>query len=145
MKSLKILSNLADKFERKLALGQVSVSQTGTTELFFGSESNMMKFGEVLRSPKSTVFKVLNDCYNRSGKTCSFDLKINAEPGKGAAWVLTVEPANIKSMVMSALDSEFRKIMNKSMSEQLQAAVNGAKAGGGSGSLDVGSLSLSAD
>lgn len=145
MKYLDKLNKLADKFERKLvkeAQLKPEVSQSGTTELFFGTETNQVNFSNKVMKVNGPVFKVLNDFYAKTEKPCSFDLKMTAEPKKGASWNLTVNPATLKQAVYNALDAEYKAMMKVSMADRQKTADAQAKAGGGSGSLAVAALAL---
>lgn len=144
MKSLDKLNKLADRFENKLnKIAQESTQeQTGTVELFFDSDTNMMAYGDAIRNQEGPVFKILMDYATKSGKSCSFDLKVSAEPNQKAGWVLAVNPSSLKPAVASALDKEFRKIMKVGMADRVKVATEGVKKGSGNGTLDVGSIAL---
>lgn len=140
--SFKKIAELADKFEMKLVLGQAQVSQAGTTELFFDSESNQMKFSTAAKDQSGPVAKILLDYFSKSEKPCGFSLKAVAESGTGASWDLTVTPTSLMPKISSALDSVFKSVMGESMALRLAKAKAGAKTGGGSGSLQITGLDL---
>lgn len=54
MKSLQRIIKLAALFERKIAQ-EVSTSQSGTTELFFGTEDKQRAFASAIQDPKGSV------------------------------------------------------------------------------------------
>jgi hypothetical protein len=145
MKSIKKLSDLADKFESKLAkYGQAPiVSQQGTTELFFGDEGKQRAFHAAVQN--GALAKFLTDTATKTQKTAGFDLKATAEPQKGASWLLSTNPPTLKGTISKLLDNEFKKIVGKSMAEQMQAANAAAKGGAGSGTLDITSFSADMD
>lgn len=134
---------LAVKFETSVKKYAQTVSQTGTTELFFGSESTQLAFAKVINDQNSSVGKVLSAYYEKYQKPCSFSLKVKADPGKGAAWELEVSPESLKPSVLVAANIEFKKLMNVSMTDKQKNADASAKSGGGSGVLDIGSLDFS--
>lgn len=145
MKYLDRVLKLADKFENKLKkYAQVhQQEQKGTTELFFGSSQQQQQFANIIQDTNGPIAKFLLNYSAKSGQPASFSLKVNAEPGKGAAWILTVSPANLKSTVQSMIDQEFKKLTSQSMHDRLNAATTAAKSGGGSGGpLNVGSLDI---
>lgn len=144
MKFLDKINKLADQFEYKLQKIGQSFTQAGTTQLFFDSEDNQIKFAAALQNPKGPIFKVLNDYYTKTQTACSIDLKMNANPGNGASWQLTVNPPDIKSKIIPLLDAEYRKIMNTSMLDRQKMADNKSKQEqAGTGVQDVGSIELS--
>lgn len=144
MNSLDKLNKLADMFENKLyKFAQESTQeQVGTVELFFDSDTNMNSFGDAIRNQEGPVFKILMDYATKNGKSCSFDLKVSAEPNQKAGWLLTVNPASLKPAITSALDKEFRKIMKTGMADRVKIASEGVKKGLGNGTLDIGSIAL---
>lgn len=138
---------LASKFEYKLAKyaqDKPVVSQTGTVELFFDTEAKQSAFNNAIQDPNGAPYKVLLNAYNKSNgqAAASFNLKVKAEPGKGANWILDVQPANLRPTISAALDSVYQKVVGGTMAARLATANAGAKAGSGSGILDVGSLEL---
>ena len=139
MKSLRKLSDLADKFEAKLAkYGQApAVSQQGTTELFFGDVNKQRAFAIATSKGTAKVAKFLLDAATKSQKTTSFDLKAIADPKKGASWVVNVNPSSLQSSVIKLLDDEFKKVTGKSMTEAQAIADKAAKIGHGSGTLNI--------
>lgn len=147
MNSLKKLSELADRFEQKLnKIAQVSVTdQPSTTTLFFGEGNDQQKFSSMVQDPTGPIAKFLTDAATKSQKSTSFDLKINAEPKKGASWILTVMPSSLRSSVAKLLDVEFQKLRRNSMSAQVSLADKSAKAGGGTGTNSVASLNIDMD
>ncbi len=147
MKSLKKLTELAAKFEHKLSKTAQApiVSQTGTTELFFGDEGKQRAFSAAISGQGGTVGKFLINAATKTQKTAGFDLKATAEPGKGANWVLSTTPPSLRGAVSTLLDAEFKKLMGKSMADQQKAAMAGTKSGGGSGTIEVGSFSADMD
>jgi len=125
MKFVEKYAELSDRFAIKYAQ-DISVSQSGTTELFFTNDGNQRAFASaaqkaVMNSPKAMVF----------------DLKASAEPNKGAKWILTPPSAQT---IFPILDAEFKKVMGKGMREQQVIADKAAKGGAGSGTLDIASL-----
>jgi hypothetical protein len=144
MKSLDKLNKLADRFENKLykIAQESSQEQVGTVELFFDSDTNMIAFGDTIRRPEGPIFKILNDYAMKTGKSCSFDLKVSAEPNQKASWILAVQPSSLKATIASTIDKEFRKIMGVGMVDRQKVADAGVKKGSGNGTLDVGSLAL---
>jgi hypothetical protein len=145
MKFSKKLAEVADKIELKLSKQGQSpiVSQTGTTELFFGDGSKQQAFNSAIQT--GSIARFLTDIATKTQKTSSFELKISAEPKKGAAWILRVTPPTLQGAVSKLLDAEFRKITGKGMADAQKFADASAKAGGGSGTLDVGSFSADID
>lgn len=129
------LIELANKFAQK-------IEQSGTTELFFGTPSQQEQFAKTIQLSNGPIAKFLFDYSVKTGQPASFSLKINAEPGKGAAWLLNVTPNSLSGAVRKMIDQEFKKMMNQSMLERLNSATVAAKAGSGSGSLEVGSLDV---
>jgi hypothetical protein len=146
MKYFTKISELADKFEKKVAQAEApTTSQTGTTELFFDNENNQKAFNAAVQNPNSAVYKAMMAWYMKNQKPCGFNLKATANAGAGASWDLTVTPDSIKAGVMTGLDLEFQKLMKEKMAARLAKANAGAKAGGGSGTLDICSLDFSAE
>ena|SRR5258708_5180935 len=145
MSHLTRLFKTADKFQQKyLKYGQsATISQIGTTELFFGDEGKQRMFNSAIQG--GIVAKFLTDIATKNQKTTSFDLKASAQPKKGASWILKVVPPNLQNTLLNLLNTEFRKITGKSMAEAQKFADIGAKASGGSGTLDIGSLSVEID
>lgn len=139
---LQKLASLARTFTQKL--GQ-QISQSGTTELFFGSGDKQQAFATAIQNPQGAVYKTLLNIFNKMGgkATVSFNLKVEAQGGKGARWILTSTPPTVAKFITPLLDQEFQRVTGTSMQGQLKAAIQGAKAGGGAGALDVGSLELS--
>jgi len=147
MKSLYKISQLADKFERKISLAQQSET-LGITTLFFGdSPEKQQAFNTAIQDPKGPVYKVLADFYAKNEKPASFNLKVSIAPGKGAGWVLTVSPDILKPAISAALDAVFKRIVGGSMATIAAAAsakVKNLPASSGGQTLDdVGSLELS--
>lgn len=143
MKYLDKLNKLAAKFEIKYAQ-EYNQTQNGTTELFFGSTDNQQKFATTVQSPEGAVAKTLVSYSVKSNQPAGFSLKISAEPNKGASWLLSVTPNSLTQSVNNLLNQEFKKIMNQNMSEKLASANLAAKAGNGSGLLNVASLDIEA-
>jgi|SRR5579859_3372670 len=135
------LYRVAEKFEQKLSkISQTPiVTQNGTTELFFENERNQRAFNSAIQS--GPLAKFLTDVATKTQKTAGFDLKVKADPGKGAAWLLSVVPTSLQGNVSKLLDAEFRKITGKGMSEVQKNADVAAKGGAGSGTLPIGSFS----
>ena len=135
VKQQKIISKLAEAPQ---------VSQAGTTELFFSDESKQRAFASAIQQENGLVYKVLLSAFNKTGGNApvSFDLKIEATPQGGAKWILTTNPEAIKAAVVNALNTEYLKIMGVSMPMRLKDAAAKAKAGSGSGILDIGKLEL---
>jgi hypothetical protein len=144
MSYLKKLSDLADRFEHTLNKYGQEVSQSGTTELFFGDSGKQQAFATAIQDQGGAVYKALLAAFNKGGGNTlvSFDLKANAEPGQGASWILTVQPSGLKPVVLTALNSIYQGMLGKSMAAVQQAANASAKAGGGSGTNNVGALEL---
>lgn len=149
MNSVNKLLKLAARFESKLhkqAQDSPQVSQSGTTELFFGDEGKQRAFAAAIQDPNGPVYKVLAALFTKLQAPVSFDLKMMANPGQGAKWILTVQPPSALNTVKAALDHEFKtKVDPIGFTAREQAANNKAKAGAGSGpnTLDVGALDLS--
>jgi len=142
MDYIKKIDRLADIFAIKYAQ-DMSVAQNGTTELFFGNESNQRAFNAAAQGGQ--LAKFITGVAAKTQKTASFDLKASAEPNKGANWALTTVPATIKGAVFKFLDEEFKKIVGKSMTERQVEADKAAKGGAGSGVLEIASLSADMD
>jgi hypothetical protein len=70
---------------------------------------------------------------------------MNATPHKGAAWILQVVPPTLQGTIYKLLDTDFTKIVGQSMVGAQKLADAGAKAGKGSGTLQVGSFSADVD
>lgn len=140
------MSELANRFEHKLnRYAQApEVSQAGTTQLFFDDEGKQKAFAAAIQDPNGSVYKVLLAAFNKSGgnATASFDLKMNADPSKGAQWILVVQPPALKATVATALDAVYQKIVGTSMEAKRKLADAKAKTGAGSGLADVGMLEL---
>jgi hypothetical protein len=129
------LIELANKFAQK-------IEQNGTTELFFGSPAQQEQFAKTIQLANGPIAQFLFNYSSKTGQPASFSLKVNADPGKGAAWILDVSPTSLATPVRRMIDQEFRKMMNQSMLDRLNSAIIAAKAGSGSGSLNVGSLDV---
>lgn len=154
MKSYEMLNKLADKFEKKLAkYGQdsVTVSQSGTTELFFGDEAKQLAFVKALGEltvqgdkvvGTGPVAQVLANYRNKTEQAAKFSMDVSAESGKGAAININVEPASLKPSITAALDSLFQKFTGKKMSQVLALADQKAKQGSGSGTNHVQDLDV---
>lgn len=137
------LTKFAKKLELKLKLAQnkPTISQLGTTELFFNNENNQLAFNKAIQDTSGPIYKFLVDTFNKlKGTSCSFNLSVEANPKIGAKWILVTQPANIKSNIYTLLDQEFKKIMNTSMLEKEKQATIAAKTGAGSGLLKIGEL-----
>jgi hypothetical protein len=117
-------------------------TQRGTTELFFDTEANQIAFAAAIQSPKGAPAKILLNCFHKTNKACSFKLRITADPKKGARWILTASPNSVLPLLSQALNVEYMRIMKMGMGERAKMADKEAKAGSGSGSLDVGSQSV---
>lgn len=144
MKYIDKLIALADKLEHKLAQ-QPIVLQNGTTELFFGDDGKQRSFSQAVSGANGGVGKFLVDYAAKTQKTASFDLKANAEPQKGATWILSTNPSSLKAQIAGLLNADFKAIVGASMSDKAKEADAKAKAGGGSGTLDVASFSADMD
>lgn len=147
MKSLDKIYALADKFEAKLKrYGQTAqITQEGTTELFFGDEIKQRTFANAIQNSDpnaNPVMKILNATYAKTQAPCSFDLKVTAEAGKGATFVLTTTPPSIKPSILAALNGLFKSVVGVDMAAAQANANKKAKAGSGSGTLAVGSIDL---
>lgn len=138
--SLKGLYALADQFEIKLAQ-QLATSQSGTTELFFDNEEKQRAFNQAISDPNGPVGKFLIALATKTQKTASFDLKVNAEPGKGAIWILNVTPHSSIVQVDKLLNAEFGRIVGGTMAARTALANQKTREGAGSGQLDIGSFS----
>ena len=138
------MSELANRFEHKLYRYAQTQVQEGTTELFFDDGGKQKVFAAAIQDPNGSVYKVLLAAFNKGGgnATASFDLKMNADPSKGAQWVLVVQPPALKATVASALDTVYQKIVGTTMEARRKLADAKAKAGSGSGLADVGMLEL---
>lgn len=147
MKFVNQIINLANKFESKLLKeaqdDALVISQLGTTELFFDNEDNQKSFNKAIQS--GNLAKYLTEVATKTQKTAGFDLKIQANPKKGAAWMLTVNPPSLAGPVSKLLDNEFHKIVGKGMVDAQKSADFAAKSGNGSGILDVGSFTADMD
>jgi hypothetical protein len=139
MNNFNRIKKLANNFRTKVA---IEMSQTGTTELFFDNVENQRKFSNSLQNPSGALATFLTKSYEKLNKPISFSLKIDSQPKTGASWLLTVNPPSLTGQVKQLVDLEFKRLMNQTMQERLSSAVSGAKAGGGSGRLDVASLDL---
>jgi hypothetical protein len=142
MKYVNIITKLADIFEEKLLKQSQEITQTGTTELFFDDDQKQIAYGNSIRNEKGPVFKILNNYAMTTGNECSLDVKIIAEPNKGASWNIYVNPVSLKSKIEPILDAEFRKIMHTSMLAKQKQADVAAKQGAGSGELNVADIIL---
>lgn len=173
MESYRKLLKLAGRFESKLSkISQdqqqdtgIKTEQMGTTELFFGNDENQKKFGQLIMTQNvkdekgqpikdkkgneqnRPVYKALEDYYYKNnGVACSFDLKIKAEPGKGASWILTVEPEQLKPAIKAALDKELLAFpaVKMTMDQKAKIADALAKKGAGTGpeEFKVGNIEL---
>lgn len=141
MKSLKKMAELADKFERKLNKQAQEVSQANTSDLFFGGDNQMLTFAALIKDPTKPVGKFIFDWVGKNEKTAAFQLDASADPATGARWMLTVIPESLKNQVYTLLDNEYKKMFKKSMADVQKDADVKAKAGGGSGKIQVGGLS----
>lgn len=144
MKYTNKLIALASKLENKLAQ-QPIVSQSGTTELFFGDDGKQRSFSQAVSGAGGAVGKFLVGYATKTQKTASFDLKASAEPHKGATWILSTNPPSLKAQVGGLLNADFKAQMGASMADKAKEADAKAKAGGGSGTLDVASFSADMD
>jgi hypothetical protein len=131
---------IADKLEQKwLKQGQaLAVSQLGTTELFFGNVANQQSFNTAIQS--GAIAKFLTDLAVKTQKTAGFELQAKADPQVGAGWILQATPPSQKNAVYKLLDAELRKIVGKGTEEVQKSADASAKAGSGSGTINVGSF-----
>lgn len=148
MKSVEKLNKLADKVEAKLSKYGQDAPQTqeqpSTTTLFFGEGNAQQQFAAAVQSG-SPLEKFLTDLATKTQKSTAFDLKITANPKKGAAWLLSVTPPAAKGQVSKLLDVEYQKLMKTTMAAAQAAADQKAKAGGGTGTNNVASLNLDMD
>jgi hypothetical protein len=143
MKSLNRLFFLAAQFDQKLQKYSQEVAQSGTTELFFDNEDKQRAFASAIQDQSGPVGKVLLAIFNKTQAAVSFDLKATATPGQSASWNLTVNPPTARVPVQVALDKVFQSIVGGGMSVRQQTANAKAKAGSGSGVLNIGLLDLS--
>lgn len=124
------------ELKMKLAQNAPTVSQSGTTELFFDNETNQRAFNAAIQNPSGSIYKILLDQYNKSkGQECSFDLSMEANPKVGAKWIFNVNPQTLKNSLWVALDKEFKAIVGVGMIEKQKKADVAAKAGSGSRSF----------
>ncbi len=145
MNSINRLLKLASDFElklRKKAQDAPQVAQSGTTELFFDTEDKQRAFAAAIQDPNGPVYKVLAALFAKIQAAVSFDLKASAEPGQSAKWILVVQPSTATAQVNAALNQVFGRIVGGNMAARQQAANVKAKAGSGSGTLDIGALDL---
>jgi hypothetical protein len=155
MKSFERLNKLADKFEIKLEKhagnGDVQMEQSGTTELFFGSADTQQAFAKAIGElgvqgnkvvGTGPVAKILADFRNKTEQAASFSMDITAEPNKGAAFKIDVNPPSLKAPIMNALSGLYNSIVKKPMSSVQKEADQKAKSGGGSGTNHVQDLSV---
>ena len=140
MKAFDNILKLANKFQKKYAEEKPIVSQEGTTELFFGNESNQRTFAAKAQDPNGPVYKLLLQYYNKSQKPCSFFLKVNATPNVSANWIFATNPTLLNKAIWGALNGIFQSIMKESMESRQQKANSKAKLGSGSGELQIAEL-----
>lgn len=145
------ISELADKFERKLAQ-QIQSSQWDTSSLFFKkdgqsdqqAEANQRNFAALAQKENGPVYKILSDYWQKnSTQPVSFTATIAANPGKGAMFNVIAHPAALKSQIVLALDQIFQSIMGQSISSRQTFADSKAKNdSAGSGNLPLAELIL---
>lgn len=130
MKFIERYAELSDRFAVKYAQ-DISVSQSGTTELFFTNEGNQRAFASAAAHAVNSIEVPI-----------PFVLTATAEPNVGAHWSLITTPNDSKTngKVWSIIDNEFMKIMKRSMKQQASVADKSAKSGGGSGTLQIANL-----
>ena len=133
------INKMANKFILKYGQ-ELSVAQAGTSELFFGTEEKQRAFGQAIMDPNGEIGKFLMAYATKSQKTASFDLKATAEPGSHAGWLLQTVPHSLMGQIDHLLNIEFDKIVGGTLSAKAAEANDKAKSGGGSGTLNIGSL-----
>jgi len=119
-----------------------TISQEGTTELFFNNQETQNRFAKEIQSADSSVAKILNNCFSKTEKPCGFSLKVSAEPNVGANFILSVTPTSLTTAIRNALDVQYKTIVGSSINDKLKMANEKAKLGSGSGTLEIASLNL---
>lgn len=138
------IHNLLHRFEDLIfKQAQLRSKQQGTTELFFDNADNQAQFNAIIQNLNKAPGKVLTSYWSHQQKPVSFKLSINAEPGKGARWVLSVSPPSLSAAVANGLNAEYSKLMHQTMPERMRLADKNAKDGAGTGILEIGSLEFS--
>ena len=138
MKLLDRMIKLAAKIEKRAQ----EISQSGTTELFFGSESKQREFAAAVQSQSGSFFKILSAYYAKSQQPCSMNISVSANPGKGATFDIVTNPPALATSLRSAVDNVFKSTVGSSIGDKLKAANAGVAKGSGSGKLEIASLVL---
>jgi len=110
------------------------VSQTGTTELFFGDDSAQKSFTNFLNSfaPFMSVLDEMKD----AGLSGNVNIQFIAEPGKGAK-VDTDAQGKFKSKVLATIAKGYSSFIKKNLDQVRASADAAAKKGSGSGLIPI--------
>lgn len=137
--------NLVDKMIRlaeKIEKRAQEVSQTGTTELFFGSESKQKEFAAAIQSQSGSCFKVLSNYYAKFQKPCSLNISVSAAPGKGATFDIETNPPTLANTLRASVDATLKSVVGVGLGDKIKAANAGALKGAGSGKLEIANITL---
>jgi hypothetical protein len=135
MKSIDKLNKLAREFEDKLityaqTAPQPVANQLDTETLFFGLGYDKNAFIDNVKKSgaNGSIFSYLQSIWQKTQKTVSYNLQVNAIPGKGAAWILTTTPPTMKAGLSKLLNDEFSKVFQTTMEARAVEANAKAKA-----------------
>jgi hypothetical protein len=138
MNSVDKLFKLADRFARKISLGQHEQQQAmEAPDFFFGKGYNLNTFLESLGKLSVQGDKAVGDkslaalmaaYFNKTGDSVSVNVSVEVKPGVSARWVTQISPPGFTQQAMGELNKQFQTVTGKSWVQGQADANTQAKA-----------------
>lgn len=141
MGSVDKLFKLADRFARKISLGQGTAPDTSqameAADFFFGKGYSLKTFqdslgqlsvsGDKAGGDKSLALLMAN-FFNKTQQNVNVTVSVEVKPGVGARWVTQITPPAFTQTAMAELNKQFQAVTNKSWTQAQNDANAAAKA-----------------
>jgi hypothetical protein len=136
MSSVDKLFKLADRFARKISLGQETEQAMEAPDFFFGKGYNLNTFLDSLGKLSVEGNKAVGDkslavlmanYFNKTQDNVSVNVSVDVKPGASARWIVQITPPGFTQQAMGELNKQFQAVTGKSWAQGQAAADAAAK------------------
>ncbi len=132
------LFKLAERFARKLSLGQDTQQNMEAPDFFFGKGYGLSTFTKSLGNLSVAgnkavgdvgLAKLMADFFNagEGGNSVSVTISVEVKPGQGARWIADIQPPTFVGKAMKELNTQYQAVTGKSWVQGQVAAAQQAK------------------
>jgi hypothetical protein len=136
------LFKLAERFARKLSLGQDTSQNMEAPDFFFGKGYALGAFTKSLGNLSVAgnkavgdvgLAKLMADFFNagEGGNSVSVTVSVEVKPGQGARWITDIQPPTFVAKAMTELNARYQAVTGKSWVQGQVSAAQQAKSAKG--------------